>query len=66
MNQSDSEWSVAQILERSDDPRGKTCLDPLLLGIGKLDPIAWFQSSYKLIVQARSPCRPSKGGGRDG
>lgn len=66
MNQSDSEWSVAQILEHSDDPRAKSCLKPLLPGIAKLDPVVWFQSAYKLIVQARSPSRPSNGGGRDG
>jgi hypothetical protein len=50
MNQSDSEWSVAQVLEHS----------------AKLDPVVWFQSAYKPIVQARSPSRPSNGGGRDG
>jgi SAM-dependent methyltransferase len=41
-------------------------LYPLLWGIAKLDSVLWFQSGYKLIVQARRLGRPLAGNGRDG
>jgi SAM-dependent methyltransferase len=38
-------------------------LYPLLWGIAKLDAVLWFQSGYKLIVQARRLGRPLDAGG---
>jgi SAM-dependent methyltransferase len=41
-------------------------LYPFLWGIAKLDQLLWFQSGYKLIVQARRLSAPAGSGGIDG
>jgi SAM-dependent methyltransferase len=41
-------------------------LYPVIWSIAKLDQLLWFQSGYKLIVQARRLGRPSGGGRHDG